>query len=138
MDETDAGAGLPLSIRAQIDPELWASPQDAVVVAHVASASIVGWNATAERIFGYSAHEARGMPVEVLASPSFRSAHVAGFSRFQRTNEAATLGAEHPSNLQGMHKGGDLIALHARLFRLESTPAGERFLLAVLQRADSL
>jgi PAS domain S-box-containing protein len=138
MDETDAGTGLPQSIRAQIDSALWESRDDAVVVAHVQTACIVGWNAAAERIFGYSAHEARGMPVEMLAAPSLRPAHIAGFSRFQRTNEAATLQADHPSNLLSMRKGGDLIMLHARLFRLESTPSGERYMMAVLQRGDSL
>ncbi len=49
---------------------------------------ITSWNPAAEALFGYSAAEARGMPVIRLIPPRLHDRHLAGFSRH------VTLGAE--------------------------------------------
>jgi PAS domain-containing protein len=39
---------------------------DAIVVAKLSTGTIVLWNAAAEKLFGYSAAEAIGKPIEIL------------------------------------------------------------------------
>ena len=48
---------------------LFALTSEAIVVADVQSNLIVAWNPGAERLFGYSAAEAVGMPLQDLVAP---------------------------------------------------------------------
>src|SRR5688500_3055485 len=61
--------------------QLFAVVGDAVIVGEVSSGRVELWNPAAERIFGYPADEAVGMPIEELIPPPLRSAHRAGLSR---------------------------------------------------------
>src|SRR5438105_2087401 len=56
---------------------------DAVVVADLASGCIALWNPAAERMFGYSAEEAVGKPIEILMDEGIGSVHRAGLERYR-------------------------------------------------------
>jgi len=53
---------------------------------------IVAWNPAAERLFGYSAHEAIGQSVTVIVPERFRDAHHAGIQRVVDTGETHIIG----------------------------------------------
>lgn len=54
---------------------------------------IVGWNAAAERIFGYTAEAAIGKPLSELIIPEhLREKHEGGIMRFNATGEQAVMG----------------------------------------------
>jgi PAS domain S-box-containing protein len=58
------------------------------------------WNAGAERIFGYSAADAAGKPLDIIIPENLRSRHWAGFDETMRT------GKTH-------YSAGDLLAVPA-------------------------
>jgi PAS domain S-box-containing protein len=64
---------------------------DAVVVID-AEGAVTGWNAVAERVFGWTADEAVGRNLNELIVPAkHREAHLSGMHRYQRTGEARVL-----------------------------------------------
>jgi PAS domain S-box-containing protein len=48
---------------------------DAVVVGDARSGRIVLWNPAAERLFGYTADEAIGLPLDVLVPDALKARH---------------------------------------------------------------
>src|SRR3954469_10001305 len=58
---------------------------DAVVVADLESGRIVLWNRAAERLFGYSAAEAGGGPLEILMVDGVGHVRRAGMERYRRS-----------------------------------------------------
>ena len=75
---------------------------------------IVAWNASAERIFGWTAGQAIGQPMALIMPERFRAAHVAGMERLRR-------GAGPPRvigktvELQGLRKDGSEFPLELSL-----------------------
>src|SRR5690349_9163362 len=66
---------------------LFTHTREAVVVGNVESASIALWNPAAERLFGWSADEAIGQPIETLIPAPIVRLHQAGMALFRRTNQ---------------------------------------------------
>jgi diguanylate cyclase (GGDEF)-like protein/PAS domain S-box-containing protein len=64
---------------------------DAVVLADTAG-MIVGWNAAAERAFGYTEPEVLGRPLTLLMPERFHEAHQAGLGRLARGGPPGVLG----------------------------------------------
>ncbi|MGH2576973.1 MAG: putative bifunctional diguanylate cyclase/phosphodiesterase, partial [Actinomycetota bacterium] len=64
---------------------------DAVVLADTAG-TIVGWNAAAERMFGYTEPEVSGRPLTLLMPERFHEAHQAGLGRLARGGPPSVLG----------------------------------------------
>ncbi|HZF44101.1 MAG TPA: EAL domain-containing protein [Sphingomonadaceae bacterium] len=54
---------------------------------------ITQWNRGAEAIFGYSAREAIGQPLELIVPAALRDPHGTGMTRFKRTGEGKQVGA---------------------------------------------
>ena len=105
---------------------------DAVLVVHVDTACVVLWNPAAEALFGYSGEEAYGMPIELLIPESIRPYHVAGFRRFQETDQADTFSAKHPSKLTILTKQGEEIRVYGTLSRVEGAPV--RYVMTTFRR----
>jgi len=80
---------------------------EAVVAADLDSERIVLWNPSAERIFGYTAAEALGMPLDVLVPDALREAHHAGIRRFRDTGEARLVGGP-PVEVPAVAKDGSV------------------------------
>jgi PAS domain S-box-containing protein len=57
---------------------------DAIVVSDVAG-NIIVWNPAAERIFGYTAAEALGQPLDIITPERFRKRHWDGYHRTMAT-----------------------------------------------------
>jgi PAS domain S-box-containing protein/diguanylate cyclase (GGDEF)-like protein len=64
---------------------------DAVVLADTAG-TIMGWNAAAERMFGYTEPEALGRPLTLLMPERFHEAHQTGLGRLARGGPPTVLG----------------------------------------------
>src|SRR4051812_44175839 len=69
---------------------------DAVVVGDLDSGRIVLWNPAAERLFGHSAAEAIGQPIEILMDAGIGSVHHAGMERYRHTGHGMIVDAERP------------------------------------------
>jgi PAS domain S-box-containing protein len=64
---------------------------DSIVTAD-SSGIIVGWNASAERLFGYAEIEVIGQPLTLLMPERFRDRHLDGMKRLQSSGERRVIG----------------------------------------------
>jgi PAS domain S-box-containing protein len=107
---------------------------DAVVVARLSTGRIVLWNPAAEKLFGYTAEEAVGKPIEILMPEPISHLHRAGLERYARTGHGLIVDADSPVEMPARTKQGDEIRVELALSELHS-PSGERFALAVIRDA---
>ena len=100
---------------------------DAVVVAN-SDGIICGWNASAVKIFGWTAEEALGSPLEKIIPTHMRNAHSTGFARYHATRKSDVLN-QH-LELEGLHRKGHLfpIELTVTALRSEGTAAFAAFI----------
>lgn len=85
---------------------------EAVVSADV-NGKIRSWNQHAERVFGFSAEEIIGQPLENIMPARFRSSHANGMKRYLDSGVARLLGKV--IRLRGRHRSGREIPLEASL-----------------------
>ncbi len=77
---------------------------DAIIVMD-SKGAILDWNAQAESVFGWTAHEALGrMVVETVIPPQHREAHTRGLMKFLATGEGAMLNRR--IDITALHKTG--------------------------------
>jgi PAS domain S-box-containing protein len=107
---------------------------DAVVVAD-SRGRIAVWNASAERIFGWTSDEALGQSLELIIPPRFRERHWAGFDRTMTTGETsyATTLLEVPA----LHRDGRTLSIAFTVTLLRST-AGTITGIAAVVRDDTV
>ena len=113
--------------------QLFAVVGDAVIVGEVSSGRVVLWNPAAERIFGYPADEAVGMPIEELIPPPLRSAHREGLSRFLTRGETRLVGTGRPAELPARRKDGSEFWVDLTLTPMETPAVPGRFVLAIVR-----
>jgi two-component system sensor histidine kinase/response regulator len=80
--------------------------------------NIIGWNRSAERLFGYTAGEASLQPLTLLMPLRYREAHAAGMSRFAAGAEATMIGKS--VELTGLRQDGGEFPLELTLAHWES------------------
>ncbi|MEL6687881.1 MAG: PAS domain S-box protein [Pseudomonadota bacterium] len=68
------------------------------------------FNPACETIFGYSAEEALGQPVELLMPEPYRSEHSSYLHHYQRTGDAQIIGIGR--EVEGRRKSGDVFPMH--------------------------
>jgi diguanylate cyclase (GGDEF)-like protein/PAS domain S-box-containing protein len=85
---------------------------DGIVAADAAN-TIVAWNAGAERLFGYTAEEAIGQPLDIIVPLGNRNAHRAGVARVAGNGPANLIGRS--VNLHGLRKDGTQIPIELSL-----------------------
>ncbi|WP_294645546.1 bifunctional diguanylate cyclase/phosphodiesterase [uncultured Aureimonas sp.] len=83
------------------------------IVAADAGNTIVAWNAGAERLFGYTAEEAIGRPLDIIVPLGDRTAHRAGVKRVAEDGPAKLIGRS--INLHGLRKDGTQIPIELSL-----------------------
>jgi two-component system sensor kinase FixL len=71
---------------------------------------IESFNAAAERIFGYAAHEVLGQNVTMLMPSSYREAHQNHLARYLETGEKQIIGADR--EVVGLRKDGTTFPMH--------------------------
>ncbi|HEY3063469.1 MAG TPA: ATP-binding protein [Chloroflexota bacterium] len=105
---------------------------DAVVVADLDSGCIVLWNPAAERLFGYSAVEAIGQPIEILMDEGIGAVHHAGLDRYRQTGRGLIIDAGKPVEVPAMSRAGQDIRVELTLSPLAAERPG-RFVLGVMR-----
>jgi len=88
------------------------SAVDAIVSAD-AEGRVRAWNKAAEAIFGWSAEEAYGEPLEIIIPERFHAAHRAGMARVNRGEPGRVLG--HTVELFARHRAGHEIPIELSL-----------------------
>jgi two-component system, sensor histidine kinase and response regulator len=97
------------------------SAQDAIVMMDP-SGTIIFWNPSAERIFGYASDEALGMNLHVLLAPErYHETHEEAFRHFRETGTGGAVG--QTVELEGLHKSGREISVELSLSAMEQ-PGG--------------
>ena len=127
QDEADAGD----AERQAAEPGGAASALGSVIDhAHEAFVSmdaggfVTGWNAEAERTFGWAAHEVTGkILADTIIPERFREAHWQGLQRYLSTGEAAVLGTPVWSIFEGKLGAIDELLVHEGRLRLLQDPA---------------
>src|SRR5689334_8427499 len=97
--------------------------REAVIVADLATGRIVLWNPSAERLFGYTAEEACGMPIEALIPVYLQSRHQEGFSYYQATGHGLLIDSASAIELPAIRKDGQEISVEIALSPLDDVPA---------------
>lgn len=114
--------------RRQLDAVIQ-SAMDAIITTD-AEQRIVIFNAAAEKMFGWSAAEALGQPVERFIPPRFRAAHGEHISRFGSTGVTAramgTLGS-----IWGLRRNGEEFPVEAAISQVES--GGKKLFTVILR-----
>ncbi|TQK50151.1 PAS domain S-box-containing protein [Streptomyces sp. SLBN-118] len=83
---------------------------------------VIDWNQSAEKLFGFSAHEAMGHPLtETIIPERYRAAHTAGLQRVLSGGEAHVLGRQ--IELTALHRDGHEIPVELAVWRLKSAKA---------------
>ncbi len=91
---------------------------DAVITVD-AACRVIDFNPAAEKIFGYTAAQARGRPVGDLIVPGeMRRAHEEGLERFQRTRQAHVLGRR--IEVEALTADGGLIPIELQIHALDA------------------
>lgn len=107
--------------------------RDAVVVGEAASGRIVLWNPAAEALFGYSAAEALGHPIEILVPAALKARHRAGIARYAVTGAGPLIQAGTPAELPALRKDGEEITVELTLSPLHATGREGRYVLALVR-----
>ncbi len=105
---------------------------DAVVVANVDDGRIALWNRAAERLFGYTAAEAIGAPLEILMAEGVGQVHNAGVERYRRSGHGLIIDSGKAVEVPARTKFGEDIRVELRLSPVESRQGGS-FVLGVLR-----
>lgn len=111
---------------------LFESIRDAVIVADVRTGTISLWNPAATAVFGWTAEEAMGRPIEIVVPPRLREHHHAGLANYQRTGHGKYVDADATLRLPGLRKDGREIDVEMVLSPLEDADGG-RFMVAIIR-----
>ncbi len=91
---------------------------DAVIVADTSTGRIVLWNRGAAAIFGYSAAEARDLPVDALIPEQLRAAHWSGMERYRATGHGQYIDSHTLLDLPAVRRDGAEIRIEMTLSAL--------------------
>lgn len=91
---------------------------DAIVTADE-DGKIILWNAASERMFGYSAEEASGFPIQDLVPEKYLERHCKGISRFRKTEKPVLAGKT--VEVEGKRKDGSVFPVEMSLFADKSS-----------------
>lgn len=112
---------------------LFQDVRDAIIVADARTEQIVAWNACAASIFGYSAEEAKELPLYELVPETLRGAHRTGIARYQDTGEGNLINSGTAVELVGLHKDGSEVPIELTLTAIPRPTDGHRFALAIVR-----
>lgn len=111
--------------------------RDAVVVGDPSSGRILLWSPAAEEMFGYTAAEAVGQPIELLVPSELRAAHRAGLNQYGQTGHGQLIDRGVPVELPAVHKSGEQRWIELSLNPLDEPHGAGRFVLAIIRDATA-
>jgi PAS domain S-box-containing protein len=136
-----AGLGDSTDERRPVGRALWPStlgigrifvrPRDAVIVADVAGGTILLWNRGAQRLFGFSAGQAAGLPLDALVPAALRPELRAELARHDRRRAGWSLDACVPFEFTAVDCQGQEIAVELTLTSLDRCPDSPACVLVV-------
>lgn len=106
------------------------SANDAIVTVD-GDGHVVGWNTSAEHIFGYTAGEILGQSVTLLVPERFKARHIAGMNQALAGVEVRVVGTT--TEVYGLRKDGSELPIDLSLSRWED--AGNRFFTGTIRDA---
>jgi PAS domain S-box-containing protein len=112
---------------------LFQHARDAVIVADAAAGRIVLWNPAAETVFGYTAEEAVGMPIEALVPPALKSRHRVGLANFNATGHGSIIDGRRVVEVPALRKSGRQIVVELSLSPIEDASVDGRYALAIVR-----
>src|SRR5438874_3187772 len=86
---------------------LFKHTRKAVLVADVETCQIALWNPAAERLFGWSAAEAIGRPLELLIPPALVRLHLEDLPRRRRSGQGGALNSGESLEVPAVTRRGD-------------------------------
>ena len=104
---------------------------EAIVGADLDTELVVLWNPSAERIFGYTADEAIGMPLDRLVPSALVGAHHAGIQRYRGMAPPRLVGGA-PVEVPAVRRNGEPLVVALTLTALDEG-AGRRHVFAVIR-----
>jgi PAS domain S-box-containing protein len=107
--------------------------RDAVVVADASTGLIALWNPAAEQMFGYSAYEAVGLPVEVLVPAHLKARHRNGMLGYLETGRGALLDAGEVVEVPATCKSGDTITVELSLNPIHDSSVSGNYVMAIIR-----
>ncbi|MCA1648108.1 MAG: PAS domain S-box protein [Chloroflexi bacterium] len=111
--------------------------RDAVIVGDAATGRIVLWNPAAEAMFGYTASEVIGRPIELLVPAQLRDAHLGGLERYDQTGHGRLIDQGTPVELPALHKSGEQRWIELSLNPVDGPNASGHFVLAIIRDATA-
>jgi PAS domain S-box-containing protein len=111
--------------------------RDALVVGDAASGLIVLWSPSAEAMFGYTAAEVIGRPIELLVPEDLRGAHQAGLEHYARIGHGHLVDSGAPVELPALHKSGQQRWIELSLNPVDEPNKQGSFVLAVIRDATA-
>ena len=133
MGEPDRGRIQPLRPLQLGFGALFDAVPDAVVIAEAGVGLIHFWNPAAEKLFGYTASEALGLPIEDLMPERMKELHRAGLGRYNRTGHGGYIDAHTAIELPAVRKDGEELTIELTLGGLEALPVTGRFVIAIIR-----
>ncbi len=107
--------------------------RDAVIVGDVETGQIALWNPAASTLFGYSAEEIVGRPIEVLMPPHVRERHRNGLARYREHGHGPVIDSGRQVEVPAVRKSGEEITVELSLAPLGPHAAEGRFVVAVVR-----
>ncbi|MBM3271225.1 MAG: PAS domain S-box protein [Candidatus Sericytochromatia bacterium] len=112
---------------------LFGKVRDAIVVANAETGRIVLWNPAAERLFGYTAEEAVGQPVEIIVPDRLRRAHEQAFERYRETARGLAVDAPAPREVPARGKSGEEFPVELTVSPIEGASVAGSYVLAIIR-----
>ncbi len=107
--------------------------RDAVIVGDVETGRIVLWNPAASALFGYSAEEIIGRPIEVLMPPHVRERHQQGLARYREHGHGPVIDSGRQVEVPALRKSGEEITVELSLSPLGPHATEGRFVVALVR-----
>jgi two-component system sensor kinase FixL len=112
---------------------LFLHTRDAVVVGNVESGSIALWNPAAEQLFGWTAAEIIGQPIEILIPGPIVRLHQQGVALYRRAGHGDLIDSGSPIEVPAVTCDGDEIRVELNLSSLHDTAAPGHYVLAIFR-----
>jgi PAS domain S-box-containing protein len=116
---------------------LFQQVRDAVIVVDASMGTLVPWNPAAAQLFGYTAGEAIGLPIEVPVPDTLKARHRLGLAAYGRTGHGSLIDSGTPVELPARRKTGEEFWVELSLSPLEDAGGNSRFVLAIVRDAGA-
>jgi two-component system, chemotaxis family, CheB/CheR fusion protein len=113
--------------------ELFVCARDALIVGNVDSGSIALWNPAAERLFGWTAAEAIGQPIDILIPSPIVRLHQQGLALHRAGGHANLIDSGSGVEVPALTRDGQEVRVELSLTSLHNSNAPGRFVLAMLR-----